>query len=345
MDGTDQPIRYPWPDPPDPGQAIALAEGVLWLRLPLPMALDHVNVYALDDGDGWTLIDAGIDSRKSRAAWAELLAGPLAGKPVRRVVCTHHHPDHVGLAGWFQQGGAELAMPRTGWLMARMLQLEEQASYPPEAITFYTRAGMDAEILAARGAERPFNFADCTTRLPLGFTRLQEGQVIRMGGRDWDIRMGHGHAPEQATFWSRDCDLVLGADQLLPSISPNIGVYPTEPEADPLADWLDSCARFQTIAEDRHVVLGGHKLPFTGLPLRLRQMIDNPHGALDRLRDAIRSPKRAGDCFLPIFKREITGGQYGLALVEALAHLNHLHQTGQASRTLRADGAWWFKAP
>jgi hypothetical protein len=131
---------------------------------------------------------------------------------------------------------------------------------------------------------------------------------------------------------------------LLPAISPNIGVYPTEPEADPLAEWLESCARFQGVAEDRHLVLGGHKLPFTGLPLRLTQLIENHHGALARLLDHLSEPRRAGDCFLPIFKREISGGQYGLALVEALAHLNHLYQTGRASRALGADGAWWFRA-
>ncbi|WP_412504302.1 MBL fold metallo-hydrolase [Roseovarius sp. SYSU LYC5161] len=337
-------IRYPWETPPDHGAAREIADGVLWLRLPLPMALDHVNVYALDDGDGWTVIDTGFDSRKSRAIWETALAGQMAGKPVTRVICTHHHPDHMGLAGWFQEADAELAMPRTGWLMARMLQLDEQPAYPARSITFYQRAGMDAEVLKTRRAERPFNFADCTHPLPLGFTRLQEGQMIRMAGRDWDIRMGNGHAPEQATFWSCDDDLVLAGDQLLPSISPNIGVYPTEPEADPLAEWLDSCARFQPLAEDRHLVLGGHKLPFTGLPLRLTQLIENHHGALQRLMGHLSEPRRAGDCFLPIFKREISGGQYGLALVEALAHLNHLYQTGRATRELREDGAWWFQA-
>ncbi len=117
-------IRYPFPDPPEAGQAITVAEGVLWMRLPLPMALDHVNVYALDDGDSWTIIDTGFASKRSRAIWADLLAGPLAGKPVGRVIVTHHHPDHVGLAGWFIANGAALFMPRVPWLMARMLTLD-----------------------------------------------------------------------------------------------------------------------------------------------------------------------------------------------------------------------------
>lgn len=335
-------IKYPWNDPPAEGQATEVAKGILWMRLPLPMALDHVNVYALDDGDGWTVIDTGFASKRTRAIWQVLLDGPLAGKPVTRVVITHHHPDHVGLAGWFADQGAELVMPRTPYLMARMLTLDEQPAYPARTLDFYRRAGMDQDILAQRLAERPFNFADCVAPLPLGFTRLQEGGTLTMGGRDWDIHMGNGHAPEHATFWSDD--LVIGGDQLLPSISPNIGVYPTEPEADPLAEWLEACERLVQFATPEQLVLGGHKLPFTGLPTRMRQLIDNHHGALDRLITHIVTPQRAGDCFAPLFKRSIGAAEYGLALVESLAHLNHLHQAGRAMRTLGDDGAYWFQA-
>ncbi len=337
-------IRYPFPEPPAEGEAIELAEGVLWLRLPLPMKLDHVNVYALDEGDGWTVFDTGFDTRRSRAIWERLLAGPLAGRPVRRVIASHHHPDHIGLAGWFQGQGAELWTTRTAWLFARMLTLDEQPLPVAESLAFWRAAGMDADVLAARAQERPFNFCDIVAPLPLGFRRIRQGDVIRAGGRDWDVHVGHGHAPEQATLWSRDCDLVLGADQLLPSISPNLGVYATEPEADPVGDWLDSCAWFQTIARADNLVLPGHKLPFTGLPLRLRQKIDNHLGALGRLADFLAQPCRGGDCFAPLFRREIGAGEYGLALVETIAHLNHLHQTGRARRWMGDDGAWRWQA-
>ena len=336
-------IRYPFPTPPAEGEAVTVAPGVLWMRLPLPMALDHVNVYALDDGAGWTIIDTGFASKRSRAIWEKLLAGPLQGRPVTRVIVTHHHPDHVGLAGWFIQNGATLCMPRTGWLMARMLTLDVQDVPNAESLAFYKRAGMDPDVLDGRRTERPFNFADCVTPLPLGYTRLIDANTITIGGRTWDIRMGGGHAPEHATFWSRDDNLVIGGDQLLPSISPNLGVYPTEPDADPVTDWLQSCEAFLAFAQTDQLVLGGHKLPFTGLPLRLRQLIDNHHGALDRLRAHLTEPRSAGECFMPLFKRQIKGGEYGLALVEAVAHLNHLHQAGLARRVLRPDGAWGFQ--
>ncbi|PUB15493.1 MBL fold metallo-hydrolase [Yoonia sediminilitoris] len=337
-------IKYPWETPPAAGDAIEVAPGVLWMRLPLPMALDHVNVYALDDGDSWTVIDTGFASKRGRELWQTLLDGPLAGKPVSRVVVTHHHPDHVGLAGWFMAQGATLAMSQTSWLMSRMLTLDVQESYPPETLTFYQRAGMSPDVFAKRQSDRPFNFSDCVDPLPLGYLRLVEGQTIAMGGRTWDIRMGNGHAPEHATFWSRDDNLVIGGDQLLPSISPNLGVYPTEPEADPVTGWIEACERFQPFADENQLVLGGHKLPFTGLPDRLRQMIENHHSALDRLLVFLSKPKTAGDCFPALFKRQIGEGEYGLALVESVAHVNHLHQAGKVSRTLNTDGAWEYQS-
>ena len=337
-------LRYPWEEPPAPGEACEIAEGVFWLRLPLPMKLDHVNVYALDDGEGWTIIDTGFASRKTRAIWSELLAGPLAGKPVTRVVVTHHHPDHIGLAGWFQtEHGAELVTTRTAWLTARMLTLDEQEVPAAESLSFYRQSGMDSALLEKRRTERPFNFSDVVAPLPLGYLRIRQDDVIEMGGRSWDVHIGNGHAPEHATFWSRDDNLVIAGDQILPSISPNVGVYPTEPMADPIGEWLEACERLAPLARPEHLVLGGHKLPFTGLPTRMRQLIDNHHGALKRLVDHIDVPMSAGECFAPLFKRSIGEGEYGLALVEAVAHLSHLYQTGRATRRMRDDGAWEYQ--
>jgi glyoxylase-like metal-dependent hydrolase (beta-lactamase superfamily II) len=332
-------IRHPYQTPPDEGAVIEVAEGILWLRLPLPMALDHVNIYALDDGDGWTIIDAGLSSNRSKAIWEKLLSGPLRGKPVVRVILTHHHPDHVGLAGWFQNRGAELLATRTAWLYARMLTLDVQDRPTPAGLTFYRRAGLSEADLARKANERPFNFADIVDPMPVGFTRMTEGLRLHVGGRDWTVRIGHGHAPDHATLWSDD-GIVLGGDQLLPGISANIGVYPTEPEADPLTDWLDSCRAFLPHATDDQLILPGHKLPFAGLPFRLVQMIENHENALARLLDHLATPRLANDCFPPLFRREIGPAEHGLALVESIAHLNCLLQRGLVSRSLTPSGAW-----
>ncbi len=336
-------ITHPFADPPAEGAATEVAEGILWMRLPLPMKLDHVNVYALDDGDGWTIVDTGMATRRSRAIWQALLDGPLAGRPVQRVIVTHHHPDHVGLAGWFMQDhGAKLLMTRTAWLLARMLQLDEQDRPCPQTVQHWRRAGMRPDVLAKRMQERPFNFADVVAPLPLGFTRLSEGQAVDMGGRRWVVRLGHGHAPDHATFWCEDEPLVLSGDQIIHGISSNLGVYATEPMADPVAEWLESCERLATHATADQLVLPGHKLPFRGLDMRLTQLIQNHHSALARLQAGLAQPKAAGDVFDLLFNRPIGEGEYGLALVEAIAHLNHLHLAGQARRGLRADGAHVF---
>ncbi|EAR50370.1 metallo-beta-lactamase family protein [Oceanicola granulosus HTCC2516] len=336
-------IVTPWPEPPEDGTAREVAEGVLWVRLALPMALDHVNAYALDDGDGWTLLDPGLHDARTVGHWEALLAGPLAGRPVWRVVVTHHHPDHIGMAGWFQRRGAELWTTRTAYVTARMLVLDEQESWPDETVAHYRGAGMDAAVLAERLAQRPFNFADSVAPLRLGYRRLVEGERVRLGGRDWDVRMGDGHAPEHATFWSRDDDLVLGGDQLLGSITPNIGVYPTEPLADPLAEWIAACRRLAPHARADQLVLPGHRLPFRGLPDRLAQFEAHHERALARLHAHLAEPRTAAECFPPLFRRRIGAGEYGLALGEALAHCHRLWYAGRATRERRGD-AWVFAA-
>jgi glyoxylase-like metal-dependent hydrolase (beta-lactamase superfamily II) len=225
-----------------------------------------------------------------------------------------------------------------------MLALDVQDTPTPETVAFWQGAGMDAATLKRRMTERPFNFADILSPLPLGFSRIRDGDDIVAGGRSWKVKTGNGHAPEHATLWSEDDHLVIGGDQFLPSISPNLGVYATEPEADPVAEWMESCRRFHEIADDSHLVLPGHKLPFTGLETRMDQLIQNHEGALTRLESFLSQPRTAVDCFQSLFKRSISDGEYGLALVEAVAHCLHLWHDGRAIRTRREDGAWLWQA-
>jgi glyoxylase-like metal-dependent hydrolase (beta-lactamase superfamily II) len=232
-------------------------------------------------------------------------------------------------------------MTPTAWLLSRMLVLDEQALPTAEQIAFWRAAGMAPDQLAAKSQERPFNFADCVAAMPIGYTRIAAGDVLTIAGRRWQVHVGHGHAPEHAVLFSLDDNLVLGGDQLLPSISPNIGVYATEPDSDPLGEWIDSCHAFQALAHDNHLVLPGHKLPYTGLPQRLTQMTDNHHQALTRLRTHLAEPRTATDCFTPLFKRQISPAEHGLALVESVAHLNHLLARGEVKRTGR-DGVWYW---
>ncbi|WP_308916527.1 MBL fold metallo-hydrolase [Jannaschia sp. LMIT008] len=337
-------LRFPWDAPPPEGEVTPIADGVLWARLPLPMALDHVNVYFLRERDGWTMVDTGFACRRTRAILDRLRAGPLRGDPIVRVLVTHHHPDHVGLAGDLVRGGAELLMTRTAWLLARMLILDVQDRPTSETVAFCRAYGMDGGVLDRRKGERPFNFADCCAPLPVGYTRIRKGDRIELGGRTWDVHQGDGHAPEHAVLFEvGGDDLVLGGDQLLPGISPNLGLYPTEPTGDPVGDWLAACDRLAPSACDDQLVLPGHKRPFRGLPARVASLRSNHVHALDRLQDHLATPRTGGECFTPLFKRPIDDAIYGLAFFETAAHLNHLWLTGRATRTDRGDGVWLWR--
>ncbi|MCC6305982.1 MAG: MBL fold metallo-hydrolase [Rhodobacteraceae bacterium] len=339
-------LAYPWAEGPAEGRATEVAPGILWLRLPLPFRPGHVNAYALADDDGWTIVDPGLDRGRSRAVWEALRTGPLAGRPVARVLATHHHPDHIGLAGWLMAtAGAALLTSRTAWLYARMLTLDVHTRPSPESMAFWQAAGMPADMRAARAAERPFNFADCVHPLPQGFTRLAAGDRLMLAGRTFEVAAGEGHAPEHLVLFSLDDGIVLGGDQLLPGISPNLGVYPTEPGADPVGEWLASARALAARARPDQLVLPGHRLPYRGLPARLGELVLHHTTALERLREHLALPRTAADCFLPLFGRLIEPEVWGLALGEAMGHLNHLMHQGEVTCARRGDGAiLWCRA-
>ena len=340
------PIRHPWPDPPAPGDAVEIRPGLLWMRIPLPIALDHINVYALDDGAaGWTVLDTGFDTPDSRDLWQRLIDGPLQGRPVHRLVVSHFHPDHIGLSGWFQARGAQVWTTRQSWLSAQMQAHRAMAGggVPPATRAFWQAAGVDPAEVAVLGARQPGHFAE-RVGMADRYSRLAAGDVIQMGGLRWTVRTGDGHAAEQATFWSGDGQLVLGADQLLPRITPVIPVFPDEPDADPISEWIGSCRRLADFATEDQLVLPGHKLPYTGLPRRLTEMVDHHHAALDRLQAHLAQPRLAVECFPVLFRRNIGPEVFLFAVGETVAHLNHLLRLGRVRREPADDGAWRWQA-
>ena len=336
-------LRFPWEEPPGPTDVIEVADGIFWIRSPLPMRLDHVNCYAIDEGDSWTIVDTGMNTTASREAWETILTGPLGAKPVGRVVITHHHPDHIGLAGWFVERGAALWATRLGYALGRMMWLDRNDVWPAETVLFRRRAGMPEADIAEMIAGKPWSFSKAVAPIPLGFHVIDDGAEIEMGGRHWRIHFGNGHAAHHATFWSDD--VILAGDQIIPGISSNIGVWALEPDADPLGGWLESCRRLRAVAGDtRALVLPGHKMPFHGAAFRLTGLLENHEHALDRIMEAlVAGPLTAHEVFIPVFGREITGTQYGLALSEAVAHMNHLMHEGRVRRSLDGE-VWRFEA-
>jgi glyoxylase-like metal-dependent hydrolase (beta-lactamase superfamily II) len=326
---------------PGVGETIALADGVLWARLPMPGSLKHINVWLLDDGDGVAIVDTGIDLPASRDAWEALFAGPLAGRPVTRIICTHFHPDHVGLAGWLTERFAvRLWMTRDEWLFARMLTTDVRPEPPLEALAYWRAAGWSEDRIAAEAEKGWGRFAAWVSPVPVSFVRIEDGDTLRIGRRDWRVVVGNGHCPEHACLVDEAAGVMIAGDQVLPRITSNVSLSLSEPEGDPLGDWLASIEKLKGLP-DSLLVLPSHGEPFTGLHARLDALARGHADRLDALHAHLGAPRRAVDCFPVLFARKIDDGLLGLATGEALAHLRRLEVEGRAGRTTQ-DGVDFF---
>jgi glyoxylase-like metal-dependent hydrolase (beta-lactamase superfamily II) len=316
-----------------------------WARLPIPGSLKHINVWLLDEGDGVAMVDTGIDLPQCREAWDALFAGPLAGRRVTRIICTHFHPDHVGLAGWLaERFGAPLWMTREEWLFARMLSADVRDAPPAEAIGYWRSAGWSEELIAAESAKGWGRFAAWVTPVPASFVRMRDGETLRVGAREWRVTVGNGHCPEHACLVDDAGGLMIAGDQVLPRITSNVSLSLSEPEADPLGDWLDSIDRLRSLPESL-LVLPSHGEPFTGLHARLDALAAGHLDRLDALHRHLVEPRRAVDCFGVLFARKIEDGMMGLATGEAMAHLRRLECDGRAVREDRGGVHWYSRSP
>jgi len=335
-------LTFPVEGRPPEGGALELAPGVWWLRVPLPFALDHINLWLLEDGEGWTIIDTGLRTEASRAALEKVFAAHLGDRSISRIIVTHYHPDHVGQAGWLARTyAAPLWMSRTDYYYGRMLSLDAAREIPPEVRAFYDHGGFDEARRQALEAVPWGLFAKGVEPLPASFRRLQEGEEITIGAHRWRVVIGRGHAPEHVCLHCLELDLFISGDQVLPSITSNIGVYQTEPEANPLKDWLESLDRLK-IVPDSVLVLPAHGEPFSGLHARLDALKAHHRRDLDKLRAALEGEMTLARAIEVMFPRVQAGFDLMLAMGEALAHINYLVGTGEWIRQTDRDGVWRF---
>lgn len=334
---------------PEPDQVMTVADGLRWVRLTVPGPLKHINCWLIDDhddrGPGVALVDTGMNLPEARAAWKAISKGPLAGVRITKVIGTHFHPDHIGLAGWMcDHHDAPLIMTRGEWLTARMLAADARDIVPDAMIAFWRAAGWGEEQIAHGTARGWSGFRRIITPLPLSYRRVADGGTLMIGGRPWRIVTGSGHSPEHACLFDEERGLLISGDQVLPRISSNVSLGVTEPEADPLGEWLDSIAKLKKLPHDL-IVLPGHGDVFSGLHVRLDALDREHRDRLDELAVFIaEAPRRAVDCFGRLFRRAIGPEVYGMATGEALAHLRRLEVEGRAVKDV-IDGVWWYRAP
>ncbi len=321
-------LHFPHALAPEPGQFTEVAPGLLWMKLDLPFALNHVNIFLVEDDDGWALIDTGIGNTATRALWDRLLAGGLEGRRISRLIVTHYHPDHAGLAGWLaERCDLPLLMTRTEYLTSQNLRHNPAATDAPAHRAFYAANGLDqaaAEAVTVRG----HGYLRLTTDLPASYTRLVAGEFLHVGGRTFEILTGGGHSPEQAMLLCRAENLFLPADQVLARISPNISVTAWEPEGNPLGDYLASLTSLREAIPDDALVVPAHNLPFHGLHTRIDELIHHHEQRCDQIVAACTTPRSAADLLPILFPRTLDPHQTGFAFGEVLAHLNLLTRTG-----------------
>jgi glyoxylase-like metal-dependent hydrolase (beta-lactamase superfamily II) len=325
------------------GSAVEIARGVHWLRMPLYASLPWINVWAIAEEQGWSVVDTGLHSLSTAVAWQAAFSDALGGTPVLRVLATHMHPDHCGMAGWMaSRFKAPLWMTRLEYLTCRLMAADTGRPAPEDGIDFYRAAGWDDQAIE-NYREKFGSFGQMISPLPDSFCRMSDGDVLRLGGRDWTVVVGSGHSPEHACLYCPELRLFISGDQVLPRISSNVSVYPTEPDANPLSDWLDSLAMLKKRIPDDVLVLPAHNSPFKGLHARIDELIKSHRRGLARLEEMLAEPRRVIDVFGALFTRPITPGLLGMATGEAIAHLNHLTSAGRAVREADAVGIWRWR--
>lgn len=337
------PIDYEFDQAPAAGSSVEIFPGLRWVRQPLPIALDHINLWLLYDADTFSIVDTGINTGSSRRVWQEVLNQCVSDRRADKIVATHLHPDHIGLAGWLcETYERPLWMTRAEYLMCRLLCEDTGKPAPSAGVDFYRASGMDEQALERYQASFG-RFGQVVWPLPQNYVRIQHGDQLTLGPYTFEIVVGSGHSPEHACLYCDELGVVISGDQILPSISSIVAVWPTEPEANPLKHWLDSCHYLKDRFPDDTLVLPSHGLPFRGAARRLQALIDHHEQRLEALQARCREPQRAVDVFDVLFNSPIDGSNMIMAVGESLAHFNYLRELGTVNRRTDESGVHWYE--
>lgn len=335
-------LYYPFAEPPSLGGTLTVAPGIRWLRMGLPFALDHINLWLLEDGDGWTLVDCGIGLPEARDVWERVIEQELNGRPIRRIIVTHFHPDHIGQAAWLaERFGVDVHMTEGEWAVASESHGRSDAAAAEHLVALYRRHGLDAERAdGLRG--RGNSYRALVPDLPPPPRRLAEGDEIEIGADRWRVMIGRGHAPEHACLYCAERGLLIAGDQILPTISSNVSANGKEDE-DPLGYFLDSCRRFGALPPTTRV-LPSHGKVFEGLAARADALIAHHAAHIENLREACREPRTATDLLPVMFRRKLDLHTLMFGMGETIAHLHHMHKAGLLRRSEDEEGVLRYQS-
>lgn len=334
-------LSYPLAEPPAPGTAREVAPGVYWLCMPLPFALDHINLWLLEESDGWTVVDCGYATDATREHWERVFREFMGGRPVKRIVVTHYHPDHLGLATWIMaRSGAPLYMSQAEYLTAHAVHAGVAGYHPTQVLELFRRHGLKGERFDAL-VSRGNSYRRGVPEVPTGYCRIMDGDVMEINGRGWRVIMGYGHAPEHAALYCEELRVLISGDMVLPKISTNVSVWAVEPDGNPLKLFLDSLARYGTLPSDT-LVLPSHGRVFHGLHPRVRELDVHHDQRLGELTSDCGEPRTAEELIEVLFRRALDAHQIFFALGETVAHLNFLVCREVLERIEGEDGLYRF---
>ena len=316
---------------PAPGEAIPVADGIWWIRMPLPFALDHINLWLLEDGDGWTLVDTGYGVQATWDLWEKHFVGVMGGRRVRNVVVTHYHPDHVGSAGWLvEKTRAPLWMTAAEYLSAHAAHEDVAGFDRDNTVSLYISNGVDPASVP-ESTRKVNGYRRGVPSLPRRYRRMMHGDRLSIGGHEWEVITVFGHAPEHAALWCASRNVLISGDQVLPRITTNVGVWGNQPEGNPLRLFLDSMTRFGHLPSDA-LVLPSHDRVFRGLHRRIAELHEHHARRLERLLEGCAAPITAFQALPLLFKRKLDDHQLMFAMGEAIAHLHYLQHQGKVRR-------------
>ena len=343
--GLQDEVTHPFGDRiPQPGEAIAVADGIWWIRMPLPFALDHINLWILADGDGFTLVDTGFGVDATFSLWERHFDGVMAGRRVKNVVVTHYHPDHIGSADWLvKRTEAPFWMTLGEFLSAHSAHDDTAGFDRSTGFDFFARNGLDVSRFSEK-ARTGNRYRIGVPEIPRTYRRMMDGDRLSIDGHEWQVITVFGHAPEHAALWCPSKNVLISGDQVLPRITTNVGVWGNQPDSNPLHLFLSSLGKFSHVNADA-LVLPSHDRVFRGVHPRITQLHDHHEQRLERLLEGCTEPITAQDAIPLLFKRQLDDHQLMFAMGESIAHLHYLQHAGKVVRTEDSNGVRRFARP